>query len=142
MDAMKILDIFQNVKGQEKLTQKLKNEMVEIIREVSTAMLQELGFDTVAAASGEEALEIFRREGDSIGIVLLDQVMPTMDGVTLFKELRSVRPDIKVLLASGFSQQEVSERFHGLGLNGFIQKPYALENIRNELTRILSGEDS
>jgi len=113
----------------------------EIIREVSTAMLQELGFDTVAAASGEEALEIFRREGN-IGIVLLDQVMPTMDGVTLFKELRSVRPDIKVLLASGFSQQEVSERFHGLGLNGFIQKPYALENIRNELTRILSGEDS
>ncbi len=109
----------------------------EMIRVVSSAMLEELGFETVVAASGVEALTLFRSEGDHIGVVLLDQVMPGMDGVTVFKELRRIRPDIKVLLASGFSQQEVSERFDGLGLNGFLQKPYSLINFNSELSRVL-----
>jgi CheY-like chemotaxis protein len=112
----------------------------DMIRAVSTAMLEELGFETLTAASGEEALALFRREGDTIGVVLLDQVMPGMDGVTVFRELRTIRPDIKVLLASGFSQQEVSERFKGLGLNGFLPKPYSLKNLTAELSRVLKGD--
>jgi CheY-like chemotaxis protein len=102
-------------------------------------MLEELGFATVAASSGEEALALFRKSGNSFDVVLLDQVMPGMDGVTVFKELRRLRPDIKVLLASGFSQQEVSERFKGLGLNGFIPKPYTLANLTKELAHVLNG---
>ncbi len=112
----------------------------DMIRAVSTAMLKELGFETLAAASGEEALALFREMGDSIDVVLLDQVMPGMDGVTVFKELRTLRPDIKVLLASGFSQQEVSERFSGLGLYGFLPKPYTLKNLTAELSQVLMGE--
>ncbi|NTV49938.1 MAG: transporter substrate-binding domain-containing protein [Geobacteraceae bacterium] len=112
----------------------------EMILNVSTAMLEQLGYKTLAAASGEEALAIFSRDGDSIDIVLLDQVMPGMDGVTVFKELRAIRPDIKVLLASGFSQQEVSERFTGLALNGFIPKPFTLNNLTAELSRVLITE--
>lgn len=111
----------------------------DMIRTVTAAMLEELGFEAVVAASGEEALALFRREGDSIGIVLLDQVMPGMDGVTVFKELHRIRPDIKVLLASGFSQQEVSDRFRGLGLDGFLPKPYTLNNLTVELSRVLNG---
>ncbi len=114
----------------------------EMIRTVSTAMLEQLGYKTLAAASGEEALAIFRQDGDSIDVVLLDQVMPDMDGVTVFKELRTIRPDIKVLLASGFSQQEVSERFIGLGLNGFIPKPYTLKNLTVELSRVLKSAET
>jgi two-component system, cell cycle sensor histidine kinase and response regulator CckA len=113
----------------------------DMIRAVSTAMLKELGFETLAAASGEEALALFREAGDSIGVVLLDQVMPGMDGVSVFKELRNIRPDIKVLLASGFSKQEVSERFRGLGLNGFLPKPYTLKNLTAELTRVMKKTD-
>ena len=113
----------------------------DMIRSVSTALLEELGFETMAAASGEEALAIFRRVGD-IGVVLLDQVMPGMDGVSVFRELRSIRPDIKVLLASGFSQQEVSERFRGLGVNGFLQKPYNLKILTAELSRVLGRTDT
>jgi CheY-like chemotaxis protein len=65
--------------------------------------------------------------------------MPGMDGVTVLKELRQICPDVKVLLASGFSQQEVSNRFKGLGLNGFIPKPYTLKNLSEELGRVLKG---
>lgn len=109
----------------------------DMIRTVSVAMLKELGFETLAAASGEEALALVREKGDGIGAVLLDQVMPGMDGVAVFKELRTLRPGIAVLLASGFSQQEVSERFSGLGLNGFLTKPYTLKNLTEELSRVL-----
>ena len=112
----------------------------DMIRAVTVAMLEELGFATMAAAGGEEALTLFREAGDSIDVVLLDQVMPDMDGVTAFKELRRITPDIKVLLASGFSQQEVSDRFRGLGLNGFLPKPYTLKNLSEELSRVLKGE--
>jgi CheY-like chemotaxis protein len=111
----------------------------DMIRAVTVAMLEELGFATVAAAGGEEALTFFRKAGDSIDVVLLDQVMPDMDGVTVFKELRRITPDIKVILASGFSQQEVSDRFRGLGLNGFLPKPYTLKNLSEELSRVLKG---
>lgn len=112
----------------------------DMIRDVSTAMLEELGYETLAAASGEEAVELFRRESVNIDLVLLDQVMPGMDGVTVFKELRLIRQDIKVLLASGFSQQEVSERFSGLGLNGFLPKPYTLKDLTEELSRVLKSD--
>jgi CheY-like chemotaxis protein len=114
----------------------------EMIRDISAAMLAELGFEALTAAGGEEALALFQENGGSIDIVLLDQIMPGMDGVSVFKELRRLRPDITVLLASGFSHQEVAERFKGLGLNGFIPKPYTLKSLATELSRVLEGADT
>jgi YesN/AraC family two-component response regulator len=102
-------------------------------------MLKELGFEAIAVASGEEALDVFRLEHESISLVLLDQVMPGMDGVAVFKELRSIKPDIKVVIASGFSQMELSERFKGLELNGFLPKPYTLRDLEAELSQVMSG---
>ena len=110
----------------------------EMIRGVCFDLIEELGFEALVAGDGEEALRIFREHGNRICLVLLDQVMPGMDGVSVFKELRCIRPDIKVLLASGYSEQEVSERFIGLGLDGFIQKPFSLDSLSDELRRMLS----
>lgn len=109
----------------------------EIVRVVCADLLDGLGFETIAAADGEEALRIFREQGDRICLVLLDQLMPGMDGVAVFRELRRIRPDIRVLLSSGFSEQEVSERFKGLGLDGFIQKPFNQNLLADELRRVL-----
>jgi DNA-binding NtrC family response regulator len=106
-----------------------------MIREVTVAMLHELGYESLTAADGREALRIFREQGEKIGLVLLDQIMPGMDGVQVFKELRFIRPDITVLLASGYSELEMAERFKGLGLSGFIQKPYNLEQLADEIRR-------
>ncbi|MFZ4857886.1 MAG: response regulator [Desulfuromonadaceae bacterium] len=109
----------------------------EMIREVCTAMFGELGFEAVTASGGEEALRIFRKQGERINLVLLDYCMPGMDSITVFRELRIIRPDIPVLLASGYSEEEVTERFKGLGLNGFIQKPFNLERLEGEVKRVL-----
>jgi len=109
----------------------------EMIRTLTVAMLEAFGFGTLVAADGETALEIFRREGDRINLVLLDQSMPIMDGLTVFKEMRRLRPDIKVLLASGYSKLEVSARYQGLDLNGFIQKPFNVKHLSDEVKRVL-----
>lgn len=109
----------------------------EIIRDVSVAMVEELGFEPLVATDGEEALRIFSEQSARIGLVLLDQVMPGMDGVEVFMELRRIRPDIKVLLASGYSEMEVSDRFVGLGLDGFIQKPFSLNLFKIKIRQLL-----
>ena len=109
----------------------------EMIRTLSVAMLEAFGYETLVATDGEKALEIFRSEGSRIGLVLLDQSMPTMDGLAVFKQLRRIRPEVKVLLSSGFSEQEVSARYQGLGLNGFIQKPFNVKHLSEEVQRVL-----
>jgi CheY-like chemotaxis protein len=111
----------------------------EIVREVSVNMIEALGFETLEASDGEGAIIIFREQRDRIGLVLLDQSMPGMDGVTVFQKLREINPDIKVLLASGYSKEEVSERFKGLGLSGFIQKPFNMNSLSNEVKRVLDS---
>jgi CheY-like chemotaxis protein len=109
----------------------------EMVRQVAAAMLKELGVGTMEATGGEEALRILRAQGQGIDLVLLDHNMPLMDGVAAFREMKKVRPDIKILLASGYSEKEVSERFSGLGPNGFIQKPYNLQGLSAALRRSL-----
>ena len=108
----------------------------EMILEVCTAMLGALDFETVTANDGEEAIRIFRERSERINLVLLDYCMPGMDGIAVFKELRKIRPDIPVLLASGYSEEEIAERFNGLGLNGFIQKPFNLKRLVDEVKRV------
>jgi PAS domain S-box-containing protein len=110
----------------------------EIVRRVSVNMMEALGFETLVASDGEEALSIFREHVDKIALVVLDYGMPGMDGVSVFQELRHIKQDIKVLLASAFSAEEVSERFDGLGLSGFIHKPFNLQSLASEVQRVLA----
>ena len=74
---------------------------------------------------------------DQIACVLLDLTMPQMDGEETYLELRRIRPDVPVILSSGYNQQEVSQRFAGKGLAGFLQKPYQSSTLRKELQRVM-----
>ncbi|MDQ6974531.1 MAG: response regulator [Mariprofundaceae bacterium] len=64
-----------------------------------------------------------------ISVVLLDMTMPNMDGKACFRELRRINEDVKVVLSSGYSEEDATARFNGKGLAGFIQKPYSPEQL-------------
>ena len=114
----------------------------ETVRATARRMLERMGFAVLVAANGYEALEIFHREGVKIVGVLLDLTMPQLDGNATFTELRRLDPEIRVLLMSGFNEQDAIHRFAGKGLAGFIQKPFKIETLFTKLQAIFAGEHS
>lgn len=115
----------------------------ESVRTVVRRMLERLGYSVVCATHGQEAVRLYQERLDQpdtaqrIHAVLLDLTMPHMDGGEAFRELQKMDPNVKVIMASGYSQQDVTQRFTGKGLAGFIQKPYTF-NALIEAVRKLS----
>ncbi len=101
----------------------------ETVRGIGAEMLKELGFTVVTADDGREALERFKSMPD-VDFVILDLTMPHMDGEQCFRELRQLQADVKVIMSSGYNQQEVTQKFAGKGLAGFVQKPYRLSTLK------------
>jgi len=111
----------------------------DVVREATRSMVEHLGFSVVAAADGGEAVELFERVGEHIAFVLLDFTMPVMDGPATPAALRRLRPDVKVLLASGFDQAETSERCGTERPDAFLQKPYRLATLRETVETVVLG---
>ncbi len=110
----------------------------DMVRNVCSRMLRRHGWQIIAAANGREAIELFRQNLPEIDCVILDQSMPQMDGMAVFRELRAINPGVKVILSSGYSNDQVAgQRLTADGLAGFIQKPYTIEGLRQELARVL-----
>ncbi len=107
----------------------------ESVREIGSEMLKELGFTTITANDGREAVEAFRQNPD-ISFVILDLTMPHMDGVQCFRELQQLKSDVKVIMSSGYNEQEVTQKFVGKGLAGFIQKPYKFSALKEAIKLI------
>lgn len=112
----------------------------EMVRGLCRAMLERLGFSVLAASDGEQALELFRQRSQQIICVLLDLTMPRMDGEATFHALKRIRPDIKVILSSGYNDEDVTRRFAGKGLAGFLQKPFQLSKLEKEFRRVLESD--
>ncbi len=109
------------------------------VRTVAAGFLARLGFETLAAADGEDAVATFRSHAGQIACVILDLTMPKLGGEDVFREIRRLRPDVPVILSSGYNEQEVTQRFTGRGLAGFIQKPYAFQELRRVLRHVLEN---
>jgi len=107
----------------------------ETVRAIGGEMLRELGFEVVTASDGRDALEKFTA-GNDICLVILDLTMPRMDGEQCFRELRQLHPDVKVIITSGFSEHEVTRKFVGKGVGGFVQKPYTLAALREVIKKV------
>ncbi|NTV49601.1 MAG: PAS domain S-box protein [Geobacteraceae bacterium] len=107
----------------------------ETIRGISSEMLKELGFTVVTATDGRDAVAIFKST-PGISFVILDLTMPHMDGEQCFRELRQFDPNVRVIMSSGFSEHEVTQKFAGKGLAGFIQKPYKLSTLQDVIRKM------
>ena len=113
----------------------------EILREVNRHALTKYGFTVATAFDGKDAVEIFRRSPRDFRLVILDMTMPRMSGEEAFRELRALNPDVKVLLTSGYNEQDATQRFVGTQLAGFIQKPFQISALIEKVCEIL-GESS
>lgn len=105
----------------------------ETIRDIGREMLQELGFDVLTACDGREALQVYLSHRKEISVVVLDLTMPHLDGEQCFRELRQIDPAVQVIMCSGFSESQVTQKFVGKGLAGFVQKPYKLAELSKAL---------
>ncbi len=107
-----------------------------MILAVARGALELFGYQVLAAASGTEALEILQSR-TSVELVLLDVTMPEMSGQETFKRIRSVRPNLPVILCSGHSEEEAAGRFSFEGLAGFLQKPYTASQLAEKIKPVL-----
>jgi CheY-like chemotaxis protein len=110
------------------------------ITEVESAILKNLGHTVRVCNSGAEALAYYRDHHQQIDLVILDIVMPGMNGEETFLGLRSINPEVKVLLASGYSSEGQAEKLLQMGCKGFLQKPFTSSLLSRKVMEIWKGE--
>lgn len=91
------------------------------------------------AESGEKALQTYEAHRDSIDLIILDMIMPDMGGSVTYDQLKAKDPDIRVLLSSGYSLNGQASQIMRRGCDGFIQKPFNLEQISKKIREILDN---
>ena len=99
------------------------------IRIIAQGMLENLGWKALCADGGAAGIELFRRRKREIDVVLLDMTMPDMDGLAAFDAIRAISPDARIIISSGYSEQEAGHHFADRDIAGFLQKPYELEQL-------------
>jgi len=110
----------------------------ETVRKIAVRMLESFGFTVLTASNGREAVERYRAATDEVRAVLLDLTMPQLDGEATFRELQELSPGVRVVLMSGYNEQEAVQRFINQGLAGFLQKPFDMESLRQRMKEILA----
>lgn len=106
------------------------------VRDAAARALMQIGYTVLTAQDGLEAIELFR-EHEEIRGVLLDYKMPRLDGEETYRELRRLRAGTPIILSSGYSEQASVDRFVEAGMDGFLQKPYAIVELREKLRKVL-----
>jgi PAS domain S-box-containing protein len=108
------------------------------VRTVTELLLRDLGFDVLTAASGRDAIAEFEQRADEIRVVLLDVTMPDLSGDQVLEELRRRRADLKVLICSGYAEEEMRDRFSLADMSSFLQKPYTRAALQSHLHQLLT----
>ena len=106
---------------------------------VCATMVKHCGFKVITACDGTDAVAKFRAHADEITIVVMDLIMPNMDGIAAMSEIKKIKPDARVIISSGFNEEELSERLANDSPSGLIQKPYSLNLIKAEIQRVMQA---
>ncbi len=110
-----------------------------VVRMVLEDMLLKLGYHVLSASDGLQALEVFRQYRDVIDVLVFDLSMPNMDGEQLFSQIRELSPDTKTVMITGYNEIVSLDSLRRMGLSGYIAKPFGVDEIRDELKRVLSA---
>ncbi len=109
----------------------------EVVRRTAAAALERFGYRVILAEHGGQALELFEQQPDAYDAILLDMTMPLMNGEEVLPLLRGIRPDIKVIVCSGYSEVEAMQRFSGT--EAFLQKPYSSVHLAEKVRSVVNG---
>jgi PAS domain S-box-containing protein len=107
------------------------------VRNVTKRMLAKAGLEALTAADGEEGLKVFLSNREAIRLVILDMTMPRMDGAEAFEQIRRIDTEVPVLLMSGYSEAEATQKFEAPGLSGYLQKPFGTSTLLGKIQSIL-----
>jgi CheY-like chemotaxis protein len=110
----------------------------ELVREATSRLLRHLGCEVTTFDSGFDAIEYYRHAWQSVDVVVLDMVMPLLDGKATFLALRQINPRAEVILASGFSVDGVAQSLLSEGAKAFLQKPFTLATLAGTLSRVVA----
>jgi DNA-binding NtrC family response regulator len=108
-------------------------------REILSETLSRAGFDVLCAVDGREAMEIFRTHADAIRVVLLDCTMPGASGEETLDGIRRIRPEVPVLLVSGYSRESAAPELELAAGCAFLQKPFLPEDLIEAVRQLLPG---
>jgi CheY-like chemotaxis protein len=114
----------------------------EAIVNLGKTFLEKLGYQAVLARNGKEAVTVFRQHRQEISLVVLDLILPDMGGKAVFSELRKIRPDVKVLVSTGFNVDEDFEAILNQGCHGFLQKPFSMHRFSQTIRKILDRTEA
>lgn len=109
-----------------------------IIRDVSSRMLQKMGYEPLLAENGSIAIETFQNHHEVIVAVILDMILPDMDGPEVFSQLKKIDPNVKVIISSGYNLNNDATALMKQGCRGFIKKPFDLETLSHKLGEVLA----
>ncbi len=113
----------------------------EMILDVGQEILKTLGYKVILAKSGKEAIELVSKAQGTVpsvpDLVILDMIMPDMEGGKVYDKLKEANPDIKVLLLSGYSIKGRASEIMERGCNGFIRKPFKINDLSQKIREIL-----
>ena len=111
----------------------------ESIRRVTRAGLESLGYTVLLAEDGAKAVEIHQKEREQIDLVLLDYIMPEMDGEETYRRLKQIDPCVRVVAVSGYDEKSKVKPLLDAGVDGFLHKPYHLPELSQALRQVLDG---
>ena len=126
----------------------LKREKILIVdddimmRKIIKLMLEKLGYQVIVASSPDEAIDLFKKEKNSIDLLLTDVMMPGMNGNELKKRVEKIMPGIKTLFISGHTLKTIS--YYGVAGKGihFLQKPFTLSNLAGKIKGVTGFKDN
>ncbi len=136
MGRDKVVPVPKLLKGNETI---LFVDDEEMNVETGQRILETLGYTVLTARSGREAIEVFKKSDRAVTLVILDMVMPGMNGGEVFDALKSLAPSVKVLLSSGYSMTGEATNIMERGCDGFIQKPYDVNTLSVKIRNIMDG---
>ena len=111
----------------------------KMILEVGRELLEELGYTVLPVIGGQQAIDVFEKNQDKVDLIIMDMIMPGMSGGETFDRLKDIKPEAKILLSSGYSVDGQATKILRRGCDGFIQKPFNMNQLAEKIQRILTS---